>query len=406
MEAKSPNHEVVIDLFDYSDAEKVEIHDSYEGEEKVLATYEGGYVEYKVNIPEAGVYNIFLRYYPMEGRGIDIERGLLINGELPFVGAENLTFTRVWADGGEVTMDNRGNEIRPRQVEFPRWEQSYFSDYMGYYVEPYKFYFEQGENVIRLESISEHAVYSELIIGQQEEVLDYQEFIQNIDFEAFNNEDLEFEYLKQGEDAEYRSSPTLYAFFDRASSNTKPYSAAKIKLNAIGGDPWRVPGQWIEWEFEVPEDGFYNISIKARQNYNRGMVSARTIMIDGKIPFSELSEVEFMYDTSWNMMTLSDSDGNPYKFPLTKGKHTIRLEVTLGKLGSILNDIEDSVYRLNRMYRRILVLTGARPDPYRDYNIDREYPDVMVAMEEEIDKLNDIVDQLVEYTGQKALSQQ
>ena len=30
MEAKSPNHEVVIDLFDYSDAEKVEIHDSYE----------------------------------------------------------------------------------------------------------------------------------------------------------------------------------------------------------------------------------------------------------------------------------------------------------------------------------------------------------------------------------------
>ena len=62
------------------------------------------------------------------------------------------------------------------------------------------------------------------------------------------------------------------------------------------------------------------------------MVSAHTIMIDGKIPFSELSEVEFMYDTSWNMMTLSDSDGNPYKFPLTK-KHTIRLEVTLGKLG-------------------------------------------------------------------------
>ena len=29
----------------------------------------------------------------MEGRGIDIERGLLINGELPFVG-ENLTFTK------------------------------------------------------------------------------------------------------------------------------------------------------------------------------------------------------------------------------------------------------------------------------------------------------------------------
>ncbi|HCR40454.1 MAG TPA: hypothetical protein DIW41_06080, partial [Lachnospiraceae bacterium] len=72
-----------------------------------------------------------------------------------------------------------------------------------------------------------------------------------------------------------RSSPSLYAIYDRSAPNTEPYSVSKIRLNMIGGNAWRVPGQWIEWEFEVPEDGYYNIAIKGRQNYQRGFVSTR-----------------------------------------------------------------------------------------------------------------------------------
>lgn len=36
-------------------------------------------------------------------------------------------------------------------------------------------------------------------------------------------------------------------------------------MNTIGGNNWRVPGQWIAWEVEAPEDGLYNITIKGRQ---------------------------------------------------------------------------------------------------------------------------------------------
>ena len=42
------------------------------------------------------------------------------------------------------------------------------------------------------------------------------------------------------------------------------------------------------------------------------------------------------------------------------------------------------------MYRRILVLTGARPDPYRDYNIDGNIR-CYGCHGRRIDKLNDIV---------------
>jgi hypothetical protein len=62
-------------------------------------------------------------------------------------------------------------------------------------------------------------------------------------------------------------------------------------LNYIGGDPWTHAGEWIQWDFEVPEDGYYNISIKARQMYQRGALSGRTVYIDGEVPFEDLETV-------------------------------------------------------------------------------------------------------------------
>ena len=167
-------------------------------------------------------------------------------------------------------------------------------------------------------------------------------------------------------------------------------------------DPWNSAGQWIEWEVEVPEDGYYNLTIKGRQNYARGSVSSRSLYIDGEIPFEEVSVISFDYDNDWNLMTLSDEEGTPYDFYLEKGKHKIRLEATLGDMGTILEDLEDSTYRLNQIYRKILVYTGADPDDYRDYNLDQVYPEVIEAMELEAKRLYKIIDDVVAYTGQKA----
>lgn len=400
-EASKPNHEIAIDVMNYSSAELSEAYGEYQGRNDVIVSQEDGYVEWDVEIPEAGLYNISLDYYPIEGRGIDIERILYINGEMPFSGADTLTFTRVWTDGGEIKLDNRGNEIRPSQVEEPRWESTYLKDYMGYFIEPYSFYFNEGKNTIRLEAASEAMAISNVLIHQNEELLPYDEYIASFDLSKYQNTDTNFHYKKQGEDSEYRSSPTLYAIFDRASSNTEPYSAAKIKLNSIGGEQWRVAGQWIEWEFEVPEDGLYNISFKSKQNYNRGMVSIRNLTIDGVTPFEEAAQLGFRYNTSWELTTLADEDNVPYKIPLTKGEHVIRLEITMGELGDILNDMDECIYRLNAIYRKILVLTGAKPDQYRDYRIDQKYPEVMVAIEEEIRVLDELVARLEAFSGQR-----
>ena len=159
----------------------------------------------------------------------------------------------------------------------------------------------------------------------------------------------------EGEDSTLRSESSLYAKYDRSSPTTSPSSVTKTVLNYTGGETWKSTGQWIEWKFSVPEDGYYNITIKGRQNYARGSVSNRKIYIDGEIPFEEMKEVAFEYMNDWNNLTLSDENGDAYKFYLTKGDHTIRMEACLGGVGPILSQLEDSTYRLNQMYKTLLV---------------------------------------------------
>ncbi len=400
--AAHPDKDVEISLADYLSGEDVEVYDSFEGVEDALYTGERSVVTWEVEVPEAGLYNIYLEYRTVESRGVAIERALYVNGELPFEGAANMTFARLWTDGSPVKEDNRGNEVRPQQVEAYGWQSGYFRDSMGYIVKPYEFYLEKGTNTITLEAVNEPMVLGRLTVAAVEEELPYEGYLAACTGTEASEAGRGYVGVVQGEDSVLRSESSLYAKYDRASPNTQPYSVTKTLLNYVGGDAWSSAGQWIEWNVEVPEDGFYNLTIKGRQNYSRGSVSSRCLYIDGEIPFKEMEEVSFEYDNDWNCMTLSDQEGNPYRFYLTQGNHTLRLEVTLGRLGAILERLEDSTYRLNQMYRRILVYTGASPDKYRDYNIQDMYPEIIEAMSLESKRLYKIVDDMVDLTGQKA----
>ncbi len=401
--AECPKAEIEVDIFDYVEGAGVEVQENVEGEAKVLHTDMDSKVSWEIDVPEAGFYNIYLEYLAEESRGVAVERSFYINGEIPFADAGNITFTRMWKDGGEVKVDNQGNQIRPTQVETFGWQSAYIKDNMGYIVEPYQFYFEEGNNTITLEAVNEPMALRKLAVKAVKGSFTYQDYIAaQADKSAATGVGINYKQVVQGEDSTIRSESSLYAKYDKSSPNTQPYSVTTTILNYVGGDAWRTPGQWIEWEFAVPEDGFYNITIKGKQNYARGSVSSRSVYIDGEIPFDEMKEVAFEYLNDWDCMTLADESGDAYEFYLTEGTHTIRLEATLGGAGIILEELEDSIYRLNQIYRRLLVYTGATPDKYRDYNIQQVYPEIIEAMDLESKRLYKIVDDMVAYSGQKA----
>ncbi len=375
---------------------------------------EKGYAEFKVNVKTAGYYNLLADYYPTtdeDDRGIDIETEIQINGAVPFSGADAIAFGRVYTDAGEVTQDNQGNEIRAKQVQDENrgWISTYFEDSTGYEMEPLRFYLNAGENTIRLTGVNEKFVIRKLAVQNKETTPTYEEYSKK-NANATNNTEQGYIQKIQGEKAVRRSSPSLYATYDRTSSDTE-YEDKEGKteqgitnrqvLDMTGGTQWKVPNDWIEWDMEVPEEGDYVIGIKGRQGYTRGYIANRSLYIDGEVPFEEVKEIQFTYSNVWQMVCLQDADGNAYKFHLTKGKHTIRLKNTLGDLGEYLSELSNSVFNMNQMYRQILVLTGTEPDEYRDYQIEKVYPEVIEAMDFESKRLYKLVDEVVAYTGEK-----
>lgn len=400
---KEAKQTVKVDVFAYDEDKSygVRIQDDYHGK-KVVVTEDRSSITWNVDVQEEGFYNISMEYVCVPSRNVEMERILYINGEVPFSGADILSFSRLWKDGGEVKFDNQGNSIRPTQIEYFDFQTVRFKSDLGYEVDPYRFYLKKGSNEITFESTNEPMGIVSFEFVPVQKYDSYEQYLakQKSKPEDFNKD---VEIIKvQGESSQSRSDPSLFARYDRSSAITEPYSVKNTVLNYIGGDSWRAPGQWIEWDFEVPETGWYNISIQARQLFQRGYVACRSVYIDGKIPMEELKSVGFPFSSDWKTTVISDKDENPINFFLTKGKHTIRLEATLGNVGRIISDLQDSIYRLNQMYRTILVLTGTYPDPFRDYEIHKVYPEVVEGMMLESRRLYKCIDEFVKVTGQKS----
>ncbi len=400
--AASPAVTVGIAVQDYDQEQShgVSAESSYHGKAVVITADESS-ATWQVEVDQPGFYNIEMEYIAVPSRNVNMERILYINGEVPF-GGSDMSFFRLWKDGGPVREDNRGNSIRPTQVEDFSYQTVRFKSNMGYEVDPYKFYFHKGTNTITLESTNEPMAISSLRLVP---VAKYDTYEQYAARQKQRREDYSGSGVAvkvQGEDSVIRSDPSLFARYDRSSASTEPNSVSRTVLNYSGGDSWRTPGQWIEWNMEVPEDGWYTLSIKARQLYQRGYVAYRSVYIDGEIPVEELKSVGFAYSSDWKLVTLADKEGQPYSFFLTKGTHAIRLEVTLGELGSIVSSLQDSIFRLNVIYRTILVLTGVNPDQFRDYSIDKVYPEQVEAMLQESRRLYYYVDKFIAITGEKS----
>ena len=251
-------------------------------------------------------------------------------------------------------IDTKGNDVKPLQRENPVLRTAYFKDDMGYTTEPYQFYFKKGVNTIELTAVKECVVIDKITVLSVADKLSYEDYkALNAGKPATNGT---FSSRIEGEAASAKSSPTLYPTTDRTSSMTYPSSYTATKLNAIGGDNWRVLGDWISWEVEVPADGYYNISMRTKQSTVRGMYSNRIVYVDGEIAFDELKQTIFAYSADWQVVTLGNAQES-FEFYLTKGVHTITMEVTLGDYAALVEEIEDVVNYLNDLYLEIIKFT-------------------------------------------------
>lgn len=381
---------------DYSESQG----DVEKTEGQIIYTGEDSEVTWEFNVQSAGLYNLMVEYMSAEGNQNGIERNILVDGQILYKEMQYVSFTRTWKDVEEIKEDINGNDIRPAQEEVQEWRKVYVYDSARYSNAPLAFYLEAGTHTVTIQGVREPMYLASVTVRAEDTIRPYSEVKAEYAQKGYSAAAAE-PVKVQAENLYRKSDYTLYQTADRSSAITEPQHPSQVKLNQISGNQYKLAGQWITWEVEVPEDGLYNIALRYKQDLLSGMFTSRTLLIDGEIPFQEARNLSFGYSGSWQVDALGN-DEERYEFYLTAGEvHTITLEVTLGELADVIAKVDSSLTQMNQIYREILLITGAEADIYRDYNFDDMIGDTIENMKVQADILKEVSVYLEEEVGAK-----
>lgn len=377
-----------------------------------------GSVDYVVDIPADGIYNIEFKYLPLTKTGATsdtnddktssnpVELGVKIDGQTLYAGLDALSLPRKFVNNGasldvpagEVRVDSLGNELTPEQVEYGEFATAMAVDPVGVVAEPYKILFTAGRHVITLESKYEPVALATVTLKVPVDTISYSDYAaKHADAKKYSGPALEIE----GEDAWIKSANSLVSKADNSSSDVKPNSPVKTILNYIGSTNWQTPGQSITWVVDVAEDGLYKFGANYKQSAVIDGFTYRSLTIDGEMPFAECASIGFGYCTSWNFYEFGKND-EPYLFYLEKGKHVLTLTVTLGETSEFYSRLSDIVDNIGDLYIDIVMITSDSPDLNRSYDLFKQVPNFQERLLSMYEALNTLSSDMSELSGSRS----
>jgi len=374
-------------MLECSDSENVSVgsfgeEDGLENRDDILIWDSAdGMLTYEIDVPETGIYAMEFSYSPIPSAMANIEFSIAIDGEIPYDSASRATLNKIFVNDGEITFDAKGNQIRPSQKQVGLWLDTFLMDVDGLFNDPLIFYLEKGSHEIQFDITKGYFALEYFKFTTPESIPTYAEYQNQIHADVTREATPSTLIRIEGENAIYKSDSTLYPMTDSSNYLTSPSSPSKRVYNTIGSENWSQALQTITWEIpaeQLPYDGWYQIGIKARQDVMRGFYSNRRIYIDGEVPCQELNQVKFYYDTNWQIVVPTIANGDGIFVYLEGGQdHTLTMEVMAGEIGASMRALDADVLEINQYYRKILMMTGANPDPYTDYYVHERIPDLI-----------------------------
>ena len=283
--------------------------------------------DFCVDVEEEGFYELSLEYAPVTESDSAVECSILIDGEVPYRELERVCYDRIW------TRDTQSSEAGCYLTEQAEWITGVTYDRERRIAEPLSVYLTKGEHRVSLISIEEPTLLHQIIFSQKRQIQEYRDvkgFWDAVGIRAVRGRTVVIE----AEQVDRTSARMEYPEREEVGMAAMPLRALahakEAKRSMIGGESWDKAGSWFEWEFEVEESGYYQISLCFCQNYAREG-ACRKIMLDGAVLFQEMERYGFAYGWGWKEDVLADDTGDPYVFYIKEGRHTLRIEAVPGE---------------------------------------------------------------------------
>ena len=350
--------------------------------------------EISFNVAQAGKYNIAFTYKVLSSENDNPELLLLLNG----TESKSVYLRKLWENDGEKRIDGFGDEFSANQKLVEDSVTDYLREDKDNDFVNATFELGVGTNKITIGDsncdLKIEAIH--LFEVTDAAIYDY----------AKIEEDLVYEgepIITEGEDALFKSNKTLIALADSGAGVT-PRSSENSVLNYIGSSNWKSAGDVICWTVKAPEDGFYKVTFRYRQEEVINASVYRNFYIDGIAQNTDCKGICFEYSRDWNDLVLEDSQGNAVLVYLEEGEHMLALEVATGEMGEVSNVLQEQTLKIGEIYRKIVMITGEQVDVTRDYNLFEQIPDFNESLESIYLSLNETIEHIKLISGKKSNS--
>lgn len=327
--------------------------------------------EYEVYVSKDGYYQIEVDHLVdgdvLSNLTIDVK----INGVNPYAESETIDVPLIWEDESkEFTLDSYGDESLPNQRRISRWSRLNMFNNTYDTTSPLCFKLNKGKNIIKITNVSSGRIYlGNMHVMPPKKVPSYSDYLSSHRANSPN----EYQFINA---ISYKEKNSSYIRMNAYQSpSVTPFSSVDKKINIIDGMGWQISGQEITYDIEVKEDGFYQLALHY-MNDKEDFSVFRTIKIDGDIPFEEVKAYEFEYTKGkWANKVVSAEDSTPYKFYLSRGKHSISFKAENEKVASSIAELQFLINHINQFTLEIRKIVGKEVDKKRTWRLTKYIPE-------------------------------
>lgn len=328
-------------------------------------------LSYSLDIKQAGLYCLQLHYLPLGKAMSDFVISLSVNGNQDYQELGSISLPLFWqSQPGDFPRDSYGDQAAPGQVRVEGWRVQLLNSRLRSTEEPLLVYLASGRNTLAITNLSNDG----LVVGAlqavppQRKLPSYASYLDSFAFAAPANAliRLEAEHYLEKNDAE-----AVFEALDNPALH--PHSVGSKLLNTLS---WGKDGSEITWQFDVETEGSYQLAFHYR-NDKPEFAAFHSILIDGQLPFAECRSYAFpVTQGNWTNETLKSSDGQAYRFYLTKGSHSLTLRMEKAPLMQAWRYARLISAHVMRFSLQVTELAGSQIDRSRTWRMTRYIPEI------------------------------